>query len=191
MKGNSEFNKILDKIKADLEQCKTNPNIIGALNIRIKSFQSLLDSTNLTPEEQTFYNSELNRIKNAYKQITSNRAKQRAKLQREMTESNLTIQRIDELTQTQHSMNDDEFYGQQNNKLTTVLNRGLDSLASLKRQDDLLDSINGKIKSTFIRLGLSEEMLKNIEARTLGDKTLFYGLLGFVVLLMIFLKFLF
>ena len=67
----------------------------------------------------------------------------------------------------------------------------MDSLDSIKRQGVFIQRANERLKSGLVRLGVSGELISNIEARFARDKSLFIILFGAVFLLILLLRFYF
>ncbi|KAL6122904.1 hypothetical protein NUSPORA_00168 [Nucleospora cyclopteri] len=191
MQFSSELDFMLEKLEAELENCLLNNKNIGQFNIKLKAFENLLTKMKLSEEENLHYQSLLKSLKKRSRTIAVEKNKQKMHNEREMRESNLTSRRIEQNINPYRDMADDDFYRGENSRLDQIVNKGLDSLASLRRQDDLINNVNTKLRSGIKRLGLSEEFINNIENRAFGDKTLFVFLLAFVIILMFVLRFFF
>lgn len=193
----TNYDNLLHKIKQDLEKCVNQKSGLGALGVKIKSFKDMLNSTNLDTNERNRLSNEITQVYNEFKQLEQERNRQRAETHREMRESNLMVNRTDELHSYSNTAQnnpyitatDNDFYKSENSKLDKIISSGYDSLNNLKKQDELLENINDKLKSGLKRLGLSVSVMEKIEKRTLGDKSFFYFMVLFIVFLMFLFKF--
>ncbi|OQS54624.1 hypothetical protein EHP00_125 [Ecytonucleospora hepatopenaei] len=184
------FDNLLSKINEDLTLCEQGNGSLGSLVVKIRSFKNLLNKTNLDLEQKHKYDVEINNIIQRYKQVQVEKNKLKTSTQNELRESNLMVQRIDELTKVK-DLSDKDFYASQNSKLDKIIGSGYDSLSNLKKQDEIIDGINSKLKKGLTKLGISNDLMEKIEKRTLGDKSFFYFMIFLLIFLMFLIKFVF
>ena len=124
--------------------------------------------------------------------MASRRTLEKSSLHKEMYESNITIQRINEVSKPNKltELTNEQFYEMQNNQLDNILTKGFDSLLNLKRQDKFITNIDDRIKYTLSKIGVSSELLYKIERITLGNKRFFYTLFIIIVILLFVFRFL-
>ena len=187
-----ELDKMINAIEKELVKCKQNLNNIGIANIKIKSFQNLLSNIDMSPQELDYYQNKLQKLTVVYKQLASRRTLEKSSLHKEMYESNITIQRINEVSKPNKltELTNEQFYEMQNNQLDNILTKGFDSLLNLKRQDKFITNIDDRIKYTLSKIGVSSELLYKIERITLGNKRFFYTLFIVIVILLFVFRFL-
>lgn len=187
-----EFDKMINAIEKELVKCEQNLNNIGIANIKIKSFQNLLSNIDMSPQELDYYQNKLQKLTVVYKQLASRRTLEKSSLHKEMYESNITIQRINEISKPNKltELTNEQFYEMQNNQLDNILTKGFDSLLNLKRQDKFITNIDDRIKYTLSKIGMSSELLYKIERITLGNKRFFYTLFIVIVILLFVFRFL-
>lgn len=187
-----ELDKMINAIEKELVKCEQNLNNIGIANIKIKSFQNLLSNIDMSPQELDYYQNKLQKLTVVYKQLASRRTLEKSSLHKEMYESNITIQRINEVSKPNKltELTNEQFYEMQNNQLDNILTKGFDSLLNLKRQDKFITNIDDRIKYTLSKIGVSSELLYKIERVTLGNKRFFYMLFIVVVMLLFVFRFL-
>lgn len=187
-----ELDKMINAIEKELVKCEQNLNNIGIANIKIKSFQNLLSNINMSPQELDYYQNKLQKLTVVYKQLANRRTLEKSSLHKEMYESNITIQRINEVSKPNKltELTNEQFYEMQNNQLDNILTKGFDSLLNLKRQDKFITNIDDRIKYTLSKIGMSSELLYKIERITLGNKRFFYTLFIVIVILLFVFRFL-
>lgn len=187
-----ELDKMINAIEKELVKCEQNLNNIGIANIKIKSFQNLLSNIDMSPQELDYYQNKLQKLTVVYKQLASRRTLEKSSLHKEMYESNITIQRINEVSKPNKltELTNEQFYEMQNNQLDNILTKGFDSLLNLKRQDKFITNIDDRIKYTLSKIGVSSELLYKIERITLGNKRFFYTLFIIIVILLFVFRFL-
>lgn len=187
-----EFDKMINAIEKELVKCEQNLNNIGIANIKIKSFQNLLSNIDMSPQELDYYQNKLQKLTVVYKQLANRRTLEKSSLHKEMYESNITIQRINEISKPNKltELTNEQFYEMQNNQLDNILTKGFDSLLNLKRQDKFITNIDDRIKYTLSKIGMSSELLYKIERITLGNKRFFYTLFIVIVILLFVFRFL-
>ncbi|EED43864.1 tRNA-dihydrouridine synthase [Enterocytozoon bieneusi H348] len=187
-----ELDKMINAIEKELVKCEQNLNNIGIANIKIKSFQNLLSNIDMSPQELDYYQNKLQKLTVVYKQLASRRTLEKSSLHKEMYESNITIQRINEISKPNKltELTNEQFYEMQNNQLDNILTKGFDSLLNLKRQDKFITNIDDRIKYTLSKIGMSSELLYKIERITLGNKRFFYTLFIVIVILLFVFRFL-
>ena len=187
-----ELDKMINSIEKELVKCEQNLNNIGIANIKIKSFQNLLSNIDMSPQELDYYQNKLQKLTVVYKQLASRRTLEKSSLHKEMYESNITIQRINEVSKPNKltELTNEQFYEMQNNQLDNILTKGFDSLLNLKRQDKFITNIDDRIKYTLSKIGMSSELLYKIERITLGNKRFFYTLFIVIVILLFVFRFL-
>ena len=187
-----ELDKMINAIEKELVKCEQNLNNIGIANIKIKSFQNLLSNIDMSPQELDYYQNKLQKLTVVYKQLASRRTLEKSSLHKEMYESNITIQRINEVSKPNKltELTNEQFYEMQNNQLDNILTKGFDSLLNLKRQDKFITNIDDRIKYTLSKIGMSSELLYKIERITLGNKRFFYTLFIIIVILLFVFRFL-
>lgn len=187
-----ELDKMINAIEKELVKCEQNLNNIGIANIKIKSFQNLLSNIDMSPQELDYYQNKLQKLTIVYKQLASRRTLEKSSLHKEMYESNITIQRINEVSKPNKltELTSEQFYEMQNNQLDNILTKGFDSLLNLKRQDKFITNIDDRIKYTLSKIGVSSELLYKIERVTLGNKRFFYTLFIVIVILLFVFRFL-
>lgn len=187
-----ELDKMINAIEKELVKCEQNLNNIGIANIKIKSFQNLLSNIDMSPQELDYYQNKLQKLTVVYKQLASRRTLEKSSLHKEMYESNITIQRINEVSKPNKltELTNEQFYEMQNNQLDNILTKGFDSLLNLKRQDKFITNIDDRIKYTLSKIGVSSELLYKIERITLGNKRFFYTLFIVIVILLFVFRFL-
>lgn len=187
-----ELDKMINAIEKELVKCEQNLNNIGIANIKIKSFQNLLSNIDMSPQELDYYQNKLQKLTVVYKQLASRRTLEKSSLHKEMYESNITIQRINEVSKPNKltELTNEQFYEMQNNQLDNILTKGFDSLLNLKRQDKFITNIDDRIKYTLSKIGMSSELLYKIERITLGNKRFFYTLFIVIVILLFVFRFL-
>ena len=187
-----ELDKMINAIEKELVKCEQNINNIGIANIKIKSFQNLLSNIDMSPQELDYYQNKLQKLTVVYKQLASRRTLEKSRLHKEMYESNITIQRINEVSKPNKltELTNEQFYEMQNNQLDNILTKGFDSLLNLKRQDKFITNIDDRIKYTLSKIGVSSELLYKIERITLGNKRFFYTLFIIIVILLFVFRFL-
>ena len=187
-----ELDKMINAIEKELVKCEQNLNNIGIANIKIKSFQNLLSNIDMSPQELDYYQNKLQKLTVVYKQLASRRTLEKSSLHKEMYESNITIQRINEVSIPNKltELTNEQFYEMQNNQLDNILTKGFDSLLNLKRQDKFITNIDDRIKYTLSKIGVSSELLYKIERITLGNKRFFYTLFIVIVILLFVFRFL-
>ena len=187
-----ELDKMINAIEKELVKCEQNLNNIGIVNIKIKSFQNLLSNIDMSPQELDYYQNKLQKLTVVYKQLASRRTLEKSSLHKEMYESNITIQRINEVSKPNKltELTNEQFYEMQNNQLDNILTKGFDSLLNLKRQDKFITNIDDRIKYTLSKIGVSSELLYKIERITLGNKRFFYTLFIVIVILLFVFRFL-
>lgn len=188
----SELDKIINVIEKELVKCEQNLNNIGIANIKLKSFQNLLANMDMNPQELDYYQNKLQKLMIVYKQLANKRMVEKSNLHKEMHESNITVQRINEVTKSNKltELTNKQFYEMQNNQLDNILTKGFDSLLNLKRQDRFITNVDDKIKHTLSKIGVSSELIQKIEHVTLGNKRFFYTLFIIVVILLFVFRFL-
>lgn len=187
-----ELDKMINAIEKELVKCEQNLNNIGIANIKIKSFQNLLSNIDMSPQELDYYQNKLQKLTVVYKQLANRRTLEKSSLHKEMYESNITIQRINEVSKPNKltELTNEQFYEMQNNQLDNILTKGFDSLLNLKRQDKFITNIDDRIKYTLSKIGMSSELLYKIERITLGNKRFFYTLFIVIVILLFLFRFL-
>lgn len=187
-----ELDKMINAIEKELVKCEQNLNNIGIANIKIKSFQNLLSNIDMSPQELDYYQNKLQKLTVVYKQLANRRTLEKSSLHKEMYESNITIQRINEVSKPNKltELTNEQFYEMQNNQLDNILTKGFDSLLNLKRQDKFITNIDDRIKYTLSKIGMSSELLYKIERITLGNKRFFYTLFIVIVILLFVFRFL-
>ena len=187
-----ELDKMINAIEKELVKCEQNLNNIGIANIKIKSFQNLLSNIDMSPQELDYYQNKLQKLTVVYKQLASRRTLEKSSLHKEMYESNITIQLINEVSKPNKltELTNEQFYEMQNNQLDNILTKGFDSLLNLKRQDKFITNIDDRIKYTLSKIGMSSELLYKIERITLGNKRFFYTLFIVIVILLFVFRFL-
>ena len=187
-----ELDKMINAIEKELVKCEQNLNNIGIANIKIKSFQNLLSNIDMSPQELDYYQNKLQKLTVVYKQLANRRTLEKSSLHKEMYESNITIQRINEVSKPNKltELTNEQFYKMQNNQLDNILTKGFDSLLNLKRQDKFITNIDDRIKYTLSKIGMSSELLYKIERITLGNKRFFYTLFIVIVILLFVFRFL-
>ena len=123
-----ELDKMINAIEKELVKCEQNLNNIGIANIKIKSFQNLLSNIDMSPQELDYYQNKLQKLTVVYKQLASRRTLEKSSLHKEMYESNITIQRINEVSKPNKltELTNEQFYEMQNNQLDNILTKGFD-----------------------------------------------------------------
>ncbi len=173
-----------------MEYCQTNLNMLGTVNIKIRSLNNLYKSIECSESDARIFMERMRQIEYKYRELMKMKQVEKKNMERELSEANLTTNRLDEHYIYDKEEND-EFFEQQNNKMNSILNKGIDSIQSLRRQDLYIDRISNRLKQGLIRLGVADDYIKDIESKSFGDKTLFIFLFILLILFIFLLRYLF
>ncbi len=175
--------KMTDEIDRDLKEVDGNKDILDTVSVKIQSFWNKVKDEENTPEiarlriQAKFYMKRIKEIAEIY-------AVKRSTIEEEMRRGRLRTNKISEVDGD--SPEDNEFYSIQSSRVDHIISSAMDSIGSLNRQGNIIDSINQKLKLGVRRLGLSSEFIKNMENRFKKDNIIFIILFALTIILIIF-----
>ncbi|KAM0688468.1 hypothetical protein COBT_000279 [Conglomerata obtusa] len=186
-KAQEKLTKISEKIENDFTIL---PPPISSLSTQIAHFSSLLVRNELLFCSQD--NIENTRLRKIYKEY-----KAKLKIYKEkLSEINSKAQEVNNNTYESVHPNiaenesvEDEFITSNARRVLTYSHMALDSLDSLRKQRQVIESARGKIKNGLIGLGVSNNMVEMISNRYLTDYYFFMAGVAIIILLLIFIKY--
>lgn len=171
------------EIEQEIEKAKLSLKNLGTLSIRINNFErqaNLLDCSN-----EEF----LKKAKEFKKQIihlSNLRSKRNQENMEEMLRSKLQpdkpITDISECT-------DAEYFRSRTERVNNILTNAMDALDSVKRQGRYIERTNMKIKSGLRKLGVSRDLVNEIDKRYLADNLIFVRLFIAIIFVFFILRF--
>lgn len=184
--GIAELQCMAATIEREIEECENDLKRVGSLTIKTQSFSNLLSKQDESDKEIKLLKIKANSFLKSVKLLGEKKAIIKNEYEQEMEHSKIRPQKISEMT---NSMADNEFYSKQSSTLDEFISSSMDSLDSLKRQSKYIDNISGKLKQGVLSIGVSSDLVNQIESRFAGDKSIFYILLILIVLLILFMRF--
>lgn len=182
-----QIKKDCEQIEIDLKKAEENLDDLGSLAIRIQAIIKRIEQLDHQDEEYdtlnekaVFFNKEIIRLSNL-------RMQRRRELNEEMERSNLKPPGdFNEFSETEPKpLSDADFFIQKTQRVNKILVNAIDVFESVKRQGKYIDRTNSKIKSGLRKIGLSRELVEEIDRRYLADNRIFIS--GFVIILIIFI----
>lgn len=185
----SELQTMAEKIERDIDECENDLNKVGSLTIKVQSFANLLGKQDQESKEVKLLKIKANSFLKSVKILGEKKAVLKKEFEQEMEESKIRPQKISEIDN--YSMPENEFFSNQSSKLDDFISNSIDTIDSLKRQSRHIDNVSRKLKEGMINMGVSNDLMNQIESRFAGDKSVFLILLILVILLIFILRFVF
>ncbi|KAF9764017.1 putative Golgi SNAP receptor complex member 2 [Nosema granulosis] len=175
-----------EQIEADLKNAEENLEDIGSLAIKIQSFIKRVEQLDPNDEDYEFFNQRAVFFNKEIIRLSNLRMHRRRELDEEMKRSNLKPpEDFTEFSETpQAPLSDSDFFIQKTQRVNKILTNAIDVFESVKRQGKYIDRTNSKIKSGLRKIGLSRELVDEIDRRYLADNRIF--ITGFVIILIVF-----
>lgn len=189
-KKHIELNRIADKIEYDLQRAQNNPEIISDLSVRIQSLADKLKNE----EKNSKINSliiRFNFFKRKIKDFADQRVTERNNTEKEMKLARLKTRKISEVESEGQDVSKDDFYKVQLSAMDNFILSTTDSLNSLKRQDAIIERANAQLVNVLKKIGVSGNLITNIERRFGKDRYVFIVIFIFFILFFVIAKFLF
>ncbi|EOB13437.1 BOS1-like vesicular transport protein [Nosema bombycis CQ1] len=182
----NDLRKESEEIETELKKAEENFEGFGSLAIKIQAFIKKVEQLTTKNEEletkAAFFNKEIIRLSNL-------RMNRRRELDDEMERSNLKPPAdFTEFSETATKpLSDSDFFLQKTQRVNKILVNAIDVFESVKRQGKYIERTNSKIKSGLLKIGLSRQLVEEIDRRYLADKNIF--VIGFVLIIIIFFLF--
>jgi len=186
-----DLNKMADEIEDELGVCRNDLRKIGTLNIKAQSYMNILSKQNQNTKEFNLLKERGEHIQNNIKVLSDLRKKEKQELEQEMSDSKINFKRITEARDSSSNVSESDFFHGQSSRLDRIIHSSMDSLESIKRQGNMINSVNDTLRRSFIKLGAGSDLLQKIESRVAGDKSLFLMLICILIALIILLKLVF
>ncbi|UYI27323.1 hypothetical protein J0A71_05g11860 [Encephalitozoon cuniculi] len=172
-------------IKEDLRICEETLENIGALAIRIQSFSRSVSSLGPGSPEAERLSRQADLFNKAVLRLGSQRSKKRNEKKEEMIRSRVGVEEgYMENTSTPQPVTDDDFFSSSTKRINDVLMNAMDAFETVKRQNVYISRTNERIRAGLNRIGLSKQLIDQIDRRYLSDRVLFMG--GVVLLVVVF-----
>ncbi|KMV65884.1 hypothetical protein M970_071600 [Encephalitozoon cuniculi EcunIII-L] len=172
-------------IKEDLKICEETLENIGALAIRIQSFSRSVSSLGPGSPEAERLSRQADLFNKAVLRLGSQRSKKRNEKKEEMIRSRVGVEEgYMENTSTPQPVTDDDFFSSSTKRINDVLMNAMDAFETVKRQNVYISRTNERIRAGLNRIGLSKQLIDQIDRRYLSDRVLFMG--GVVLLVVVF-----
>ncbi|CAD25693.1 BOS1-LIKE VESICULAR TRANSPORT PROTEIN [Encephalitozoon cuniculi GB-M1] len=172
-------------IKEDLKICEETLENIGALAIRIQSFSRSVSSLGPGNPEAERLSRQADLFNKAVLRLGSQRSKKRNEKKEEMIRSRVGVEEgYMENTGTPQPVTDDDFFSSSTKRINDVLMNAMDAFETVKRQNVYISRTNERIRAGLNRIGLSKQLIDQIDRRYLSDRVLFMG--GVVLLVVVF-----
>lgn len=178
MSNIENLKKEQNEIEEEIEKAKKKLNNLGTLSIRINNFERC---ANLLESNNDIFLKKAKEFKKQIIHLSNLRSKKNQENVEEMIRSKLQpetpITDISECT-------DSEFFRSRTERVNNILLNAMDALDSVKRQGRYIEKTNAKIKNGLRKLGLSRDLVDEIDRRYLADNMIFVRL--FIVLIIFF-----
>ena len=178
-------------IKEDMRVCEETLENIGALAIRVQSFSrsvAHLDAVGDPETERLLQQADL--FNKAVVRLGSRRSKKRGEKEQEMARSKISPRReYMENTDVPQVVTDDDFFSSSTKRINDVLMNAMDAFETVKRQNVYINRTSERIKAGLSRIGLSKQLIDQIDKRYLSDRVLFMGGIMLLVMLFFILRF--
>lgn len=172
-------------IKDELKSCEETLENIGALAIRIQSFSRSVAGLGVESPEAERLSQQADLFNKAVLKLGNRRSKKRGEEEGEMARSKVSVRKeYMENTDVPHTATDDDFFSSSTKRINDVLMNAMDAFETVKRQNVYINRTSERIKAGLSRIGLSKQLIDQIDKRYLSDRMLFMG--GIVLLVMLF-----
>ncbi|ADM11918.1 putative vesicular transport protein [Encephalitozoon intestinalis ATCC 50506] len=177
-------------IEEDLKACEESLENIGALAIRIQSFSRSVSSLETNNPEVERLSKQADLFNKSILRLGSQRSKKRNEEKEEMARSNINVDReYMENTSVPQPVSDDDFFSSSTKRINDVLMNAMDAFETVKRQNIYINRTSERIKTALERIGLSKQLVDQIDKRYLSDRVLFMGGIVLLVIMFFLLRF--
>lgn len=177
-------------IKKELEVCEKDLENIGALAIRIQSFSRSVSSLDPEEPEAERLSKQADLFSKSILRLGSRRSKKRSEMREEMTKSKATTEKeYMENTNIPQPVSDDDFFSSSTKRINDVLMNAMDAFETVKRQNVYINRTSERIRAGLSRIGLSKQLIDQIDKRYLSDRVLFMGGIVLLVIMFFLLRF--
>lgn len=178
------------EIEKDLRRCEETLENIGSLAIRVQSFARAVSALDVDDPDAERLSRQADLFNKAVLRLGSQRSRMRSEEREEMIKSRINVENeYLENTSTPHPVNDDDFFSSSTQRINSVLMNAMDAFETVKRQGVYIDRTGERIRTGLSRIGLSKELIDQIDRRYMSDKAIFMGAIAAVVFLFFVLRF--
>ncbi|KAM0672232.1 hypothetical protein CWI42_081590 [Ordospora colligata] len=189
-----DISKLIEEasvIEKDLKNCESNFENIGGLAIRVQSFSRTVHGLNHETSETRYLYKQADAFNKRLVKLGSLRTKQKDEANEELMHANIKPEKqYMESSEglAQEMVSDSDFFSSSTKRINDVLMNAMDAFETVKRQNVYINRTNDRIKTGLSRLGLSKQMIDEIDRRYLSDKFLFMGGIVLCVILFFLLR---
>lgn len=188
-----EISSLVEEEKAierELEECEKTLENIGSLAIRIQTFAR--DVRGLDPDdpEAERLDKQADVFSKAVLRLGSQRSRHKKEEQDEMRRSNIDFRReYMENTSMPQRATDEDFFSSSTQRINDVLMNAMDAFDTVRRQNVYINRTSERIRTGLRRIGLSKQLVDQIDRRYLSDRMVFIAGVVLTVLLFLLLRF--
>ncbi|KAK6090335.1 hypothetical protein P3W45_000692 [Vairimorpha bombi] len=176
----SNLKKEASEIDKEIKKSEKNLENIGTLAIRIQKFVKLVEYLEEINDEIKELKIMAEYFNKKIIQLSNLRVKKRQEDNQEMIRSRLTP----DAPYTECTTDDKDFFIEKTHRVNNILTNAIDVLESVKKQGKYIERTSSRIKGGLLKLGMSKELVNEIDRRYLADNRIFVT--GFVILLVFF-----
>ncbi|WEL39106.1 hypothetical protein PFJ87_07g01880 [Encephalitozoon hellem] len=177
-------------IRRDLEVCEETLENIGALAIRIQSFSRSVSCLDPEDPETEMLSKQADLFNKSISRLGSRRSKRRNAIREEMVKSKASTEKeYMENTSMPQPISDDDFFSSSTKRINDVLMNAMDAFETVKRQNVYINRTSERIRAGLSRIGLSKQLIDQIDKRYLSDRVLFMGGIVLLVIMFFLLRF--
>lgn len=179
-------------IESDLRDCEETLENVGALAIRIQMFTRAISALDSSDPEVERLLGQADVFNKAVIRLGGRRTKQKNEIREEMIRSKINVQEeYVENTHVPQQVSDEDFFSSSTKRINDVLMNAMDAFETVKRQNVYITRTSERIRAGLSRIGLSKQLIDQIDKRYLSDRVLFMSGIGLLVVLFILIRFFF
>ncbi|KAH9411062.1 hypothetical protein HK407_08g13360 [Ordospora pajunii] len=189
-----DISKLIEEanaIESDLKDCESTFENIGGLAIRVQSFSRAVHGLEHETSQTRYLRKQADMFNKRLVKLGSLRTKQKDEMNEELMHAKIKPEKeYMESTEglPQEMATDSDFFSSSTKRINDVLMNAMDAFETVKRQNVYISRTNDRIKIGLSRLGLSKQIIDEIDKRYLSDKFLFMGGIVLCVILFFLLR---
>ncbi|AFN83405.1 putative vesicular transport protein [Encephalitozoon romaleae SJ-2008] len=177
-------------IRKELKVCEEDLENIGALAIRIQSFSRSVSNLDPSEPEAERLSKQADLFSKSILRLGNQRSKKRSEMREEMTKSKANTEKeYMENTNIPQPISDDDFFSSSTKRINDVLMNAMDAFETVKRQNVYINRTSERIRASLSQIGLSKQLIDQIDKRYLSDRVLFMGGIVLLVIMFFLLRF--
>lgn len=179
-------------IREELKNCEQKLENIGSLAIRVQVFTRSVASLSEEDTETERLSKQADLFNKAILRLGNQRSKQRNEEKKEMERSKIDVQEdYLENSCTPQPTTDEDFFSSSTQRINNVLMNAMDAFDTVRRQNVYIDRTSERIRIGLSRIGISKQLIDQIDRRYLSDRVIFMGGVVLLILLFILVRFFF